>query len=292
MKIAIPRIHLAAAAALLVSLVAVPAFAQTPPRVVQAPDGTLYLLRDGTRSPFTPAPIGADELASIPEGAPILGDLAAPALAPVAPVVAPAAPAAPAEPTAGADVIVQRVRWASVGTQQLYITAAALIQNPNPDQWMPTESYTATAYDAAGGVIGSYDNVLSLGPGETRWVVVSQMDAPGQVARVDFQIRRSKPFRPASADPAPPIAIVQSNFQADRLSAKEVGQIRNDGAVDVPQVRIDVLYFDDQGNLLGTAMDFVQHLKPGEVVSFSASSFGRVGQPADVKVFAVPELLR
>jgi len=87
-----------------------------PWRVVQAGDGTLYLLKDGMRSPLVPSPISDEELAAIPDADPIYGDLpqaaprvitvvATPTPAPVAPApaqaAAPPAPAAPAVPAAG-----------------------------------------------------------------------------------------------------------------------------------------------------------------------------------------------
>jgi len=62
-------------------LVAIPAAASaqsTPWRVVQASDGSLYLLKDGARSLILPALITDEDLSAIPELDPISGELPQP----------------------------------------------------------------------------------------------------------------------------------------------------------------------------------------------------------------------
>ena len=98
-----------AAGALLLGAPASPGTAQPPPeepphgQLLQAPDGTLYLLVAGRAHPITPAPLTAEAYEALaaalpgealPDGAFWLMPAAAP------PAFAPAAPAAPAAPPA------------------------------------------------------------------------------------------------------------------------------------------------------------------------------------------------
>jgi hypothetical protein len=98
-----------AGALLLIALVASGAAAQgAPGRIVQAGDGTLYLLKDGARFAIVAEPVGDEELEAYADGGtldaaqlPNAIVAAAPTL-PVAAVEAPAAEMPPAEPAAQA----------------------------------------------------------------------------------------------------------------------------------------------------------------------------------------------
>jgi hypothetical protein len=176
------------------------------------------------------------------------------------------------------------------------VTVVAWVGNPNLSLYLPGSEYTVTAYDATGLVVGSDTGVFSLGAGEERWVVHRILQAPvDQVARAGFQVRRSRPFRPAESDPAPPITVLQSTLQIDRLvmtSGRQVGQVRNDGAESARQVQIDVVYFDGAGELLAATQAFLSDVKAGETTSFSTSPVTLRTPPADLKTFAYATLER
>lgn len=224
--------------------------------------------------------------------APVPAAVPSPASKPtVAPAAAPKPKPKPTAAPVGQEIVVEKVLFAPRGSDKRYITAAALVRNPNPDLWMPTESYTATAFDAAGMVLGTDENVIGLGAGEERWVVVMQMTAPGEVSRVEFQLRRRRPFQPAATDPAPKMTVVQSNLQGSGPSAVQVGQVKNEGTVPVQMARVDVVYFDAAGALIGTGSAHPSDVGPGQTVSFR-TLFGPNSTPADTKTYVTPELLR
>jgi hypothetical protein len=94
-----------ATGALLLGAPASPGTAQALPaeaphgQLLQAPDGTLYLLVAGRAHPITPAPLTEEALAAAPAGEALPDGTfwLVPAAAP--PALAPAAPAAPSTPT-------------------------------------------------------------------------------------------------------------------------------------------------------------------------------------------------
>ena len=172
-----------------------------------------------------------------------------------------------------------------------YLSVAAHIVNPNPGLWLPASHYTATAYDASGVILGTEENVISLGPAEERWLVIYAMSAPGDVAKVDVQIRRDQAWRPASTYPVPPLTLLQANYVPDPSilhDNKLTGQFRNDGKIVVPQVRIDTVFLDSQGKLVGVSETFEQTVQPGQTVSFSASP---AWPAASVKTYLITDVL-
>jgi hypothetical protein len=295
------------AVVLLIASVA-PSTAQTAPtHLVQGGDGTLYVVSGSTRYAVSPDAISDEDLATLNDGGNLGSQLTLPSTPAPTPVSAPpvSAPAAPtsaastpaAQPTAAQatdnDVVVERVAWVPVGSNGQYIIGAALLRNPNNNAWLPTVPATATAFDASGNVLATDSGYVALGPGEERWILINQMSAPAsKVARVDYQIRRDKSFR-AAADPAPPLTVVQSTTQPGQFSGRQVGQVRNDGTTAASQVRIDILYFGAQGQLLGTAYTYVNNLEAGQTASFSASGPSLPQQGVtDIKTYASAPLAR
>lgn len=78
---------------------------------------------------------------------------------------------------------------------------------------------------------------------------------------------------------------MQSSLQGDQ----QTGQIKNEGTLDAPQVRVDVVYLAAPGRLVGTGVVFIQNLEAGNMASFEASA--PKTRSADTKTYAVPEPL-
>jgi hypothetical protein len=207
----------------------------------------------------------------------------------VAPTVATLAPSLVAAPkptvaVSGQEIQVEQVLFTPLSSETYY-TGAVLLKNPNQDLWIGYEDYTATAFDAAGTVVGTDKNVVSLAPGEERWMVIMQVTVSTRPARFDFQLRRTKPFHPATSYPPVKLSVVQSNLQA----GQHTGLIKNDGSIDVSLVNVEIVYFDAQGGLLGTSSAFIQNLAAGQQQSFKASVYSKI-QPTATKTYAIPEL--
>ncbi|MBI2755650.1 MAG: hypothetical protein HYX52_02970 [Chloroflexi bacterium] len=205
--------------AVLLVLATTSAAAQTAPwRVVQAPDGSLFVLRDGVRQRLQPDAISESDLGELPEREPIMGTLPVPGTSATATSAAPHLTV----------VSVATAEGAVVNAGSLWIVGE--VRNDGPTA-VGNIRVTGRLLDIEGTVIGSAaEDFGFLAPGQTTGVAV-RLRNPPSFRSADLVVTAD----PAAADGFVPLAIGD-------LTLRQVGdtaapQFRAAGRVVNPSAR-------------------------------------------------------
>lgn len=172
-----------------------------------------------------------------------------------------------------------------------YVEWAAVIHNPNAASYGTFPTLTITAYDRAGGVLGTDDQVLNALPPEATEAFAGQIDAlGGKPARVTVTYSKVGWYPTTThASDYPPFMVTGARYHNVSYAATTTGIVSNPYAHDWDQLALTALYYDAAGKLVGGSTDFLDSLpahasKPFEVQDM----FDLSTQPARVQVMAMP----
>lgn len=184
-------------------------------------------------------------------------------------------------------LVIGEPEWFGYGTG--WIAVAVPVTNPNQDAWVPVTSYSLVVFGDGDQILSVEENASHFPPNSLTWVVNTTIDAgdPALVRRIEFTINPKFSVKPY---PAPPISITQHNLRSRTFGPEILGIVKNEGEVEVDQVRINGLFRDAAGKLLGVAQGFSSQLLPGTTVPFRAS----ISSAADISglsydIAAIPE---
>ena len=249
------------------------ALAQSVPfRLVQAGDGSLWVIADRTKHRITPDPIGDRELAALPDGEPWSGTIGE--------SVAPAAATAPAPD----GVLVRSVASTVFRQPSGGLRAVGVIENAGQ---FPAASIrvTVSLLDRGGAAVGAAEAVYApyvLRPGaRAGWVATLEGEPSFAEVRVQVSTQPSSPNL---------ISSVVHDFRLEDLgTSRAVGELEspkirgravNTGSVAVTGVRVLASVYDQDGSLLDVYQGraALPEIGPGQSATFEVdTNRGRVG---------------
>lgn len=168
------------------------------------------------------------------------------------------------------------------------LSVLAMVENPNPDWWMPVSNATLSVFDQRDRIIGTEDDVIYLGPSETAPLLYWSVDIGGDPStqyRIVIELKPD-PLRPLSAWPGAKAELVQSN----RVNDHVIGQVQNTGEVDIPQTKILAIVRNSAGEVIDFDFTFADDMEPGQIVPFDLSIFG-LEDDDTYELFLQPELI-
>jgi len=198
----------------------------------------------------------------------------------------------PAATASGQAVTVGKPEWA--GSDGL-LAVVVPIQNPDPKRWMASSPYSLTIKDASGSILAVQQNVVTLPPDGSSWIVETGVPVPdvAAVASVDVQLT---PKMKSTPYPGPTLTIVQQNLGPGQNQI--LGSVKNDGPSKAGQIRIIGIFRDASGAFIGAA-DGYAGLEQGGVaacmtVTFQSSFSGDTSKRSPsmtYQVQAIPQLV-
>ncbi len=167
-----------------------------------------------------------------------------------------AGPTAAPEPTAAAplpDPVPLEVVAQGIGPSGHY---GFLVRNPNPAHAIQNSTFTATAYDASGNVIGTgrMANLEMVLPGQTLGVGDSIWVEDVEPASVSVALTSGEPV--VATEALPPYSITNSSICTAMGFTGVRAEINSPFATDVLLPRISVLYYDAAGKIIGSASGY------------------------------------
>lgn len=140
--------------------------------------------------------------------------------------------------------------------------AVALVQNPNQRHSARSFPYLIKVFDAANLLIITRSGQAFLNPGESSVIFESRIDV-GQrrPARAVFEIDGAPVWQ--KVDRAGPMIKVERKELITQPAPRLTAEIKNDSLLEVDDINISVLLFDEYQNVLGVSSTLVDELLPG-----------------------------
>lgn len=162
-----------------------------------------------------------------------------------------------------------------------------MLENPNPDWWLPTSQVTASIFDAAGSIIATDHNVIAVPPGGEVAFILTGINIADKIHE-EIQIDLTpKEMRPVATWPNAAVELVQSNLVGDKI----VGQIQNVGKAEIPQTKVVAVIRNANGEVIAIDFTYADESQPDQVVPFELSLFGLEETDIGFDLYFVPELV-
>jgi len=168
-------------------------------------------------------------------------------------------------------------------------TYAVVVANPNAT-WVPTfVNLSITFYDAAGTVLTTQDEYLTAILPEGEAAVAGDAFDAGEAAEMEVQISRLSESDWQEIDEGE-----AGRYQYDRVQTvrEQFGGMKTTGLVlsefesEQNNIRVNVVYYDSAGAIVGGAFTYVDQVAPGGQAAFEASTFVTLPDVAETRVFA------
>jgi len=200
------------------------------------------------------------------------------------------APEPTATPSPADDILISdpilTVRIVHEGNTILDI--AVFADNPNPDWWIPSSEFTISVYDSDGNIVGTDNNYVVVPPNGLAPMIATYIDiADKEFSKVVVSFLPDK-MKPASRYPDARAELVQSNIVGDQI----VGQVINNGSVEIPQVKVVILVKNANGDYLDIDFTYASDVLAGRTVPFELYLGSDViDEMGDYEIYLAPELV-
>ena len=217
---------------------------------------------------------------------------------PTPPVGSPTMIAVPERTSAGshqqAQSLILVAKGFGAGEGAIALGYSFLVDNPNAALAAKNTSFQVAAFDAAGDVVATDQNYITLIlPGERRGIGGHFYLPKGKtVARIDVQLQ-PKDFTASSTSAT--FTTERALFIPDKIFPKVTGIIHSPFKQDMNQVSVSAVPFDANGNIIGGGFGLVDFIPAGgqtavELLVETSGVPARVELYAGITVFTLPSL--
>lgn len=168
------------------------------------------------------------------------------------------------------------------------VTAAFVVENPNPGQAIFAANYQLAAYDSAGALVrtiaGERDPLPAIYPGD-RVAAVTFFDVPAQVqvARVDVMLDQGQAKEVTGQNP---LAGDKATYVAETYP-KITGLVLNGSGKEITRVHVYAVLYDRDGRIIGGGGEQIDRVPANGQVPVEMMVYS-TGAPDRVKIYAGP----
>jgi len=163
----------------------------------------------------------------------------------------------------------------AIPTKDQNYDLVAKILNPNPNHGSAEVNYQFKLYDLNNKLVAAQKGTTFILPRETKYIVEPKISASGLVSRITFEIGQVK-WKEFKNYERPKIDIFNKNYQIlkqEPIFSQVSGIVKNSSPFDFDKVKIIIVLFDKDDEVLAVNLVEVQRLLAGEERYFVAPWF-------------------
>lgn len=142
-------------------------------------------------------------------------------------------------------------------------SAVARVQNPSSNSIARDVPYSFSLKDLSGNVVATRSGTVFIPARDTFIVFEGTITAEGNPVNISFSFDK-KPLWERSAYEEPKLTILDKQLIDLETTPRLVAQVQNTNIVDVKNVTLDALIYDDQGNAVQVSETFIERIPAGE----------------------------
>ena len=176
------------------------------------------------------------------------------------------------------------------GLGNSYLKYAVVLENPNESFYGVFPTFTITARDSSGNVVGTEDQTLREFPPGTKIAWGGQISLTKIPEAVDFAVAKVE-WKETVTKPKDylPFEVEKINFTPSVSKTYTVsGDVKNPYDKEVSQIAVTSLLRDEKGKLIGGNTTFVESLPASGSRPFSDQFVSVEGKPNKAEVFVIP----
>lgn len=147
-----------------------------------------------------------------------------------------------------------------------WAASAVNVTNPNMDLWLPDSEVLFLALDESGQVIGRWQALVSLGPGQAKTVIAQAIDLGSAEAKLERvqAVLKPQPWEGASTFRPVDLHLANVRVVTGTEDVKVTGEIRN-GEPEEINAEVSCALWDGNGDFAGAGLAYVE--PPGDGLS-------------------------
>jgi hypothetical protein len=164
--------------------------------------------------------------------------------------------ASPTPSTSGFPLVIGRLHYLRDGR---WVAAAVGVRNQNRDVWVPNSEVLFLAVDASGRVIGRFQSLVSLGPGQSRTVVAQSIELESPRVKLDsVQVTLTPgPWQPISTFRPPNLHISRIRVVTRGHGVSVTGDVSNRRREEV-YAQVFCALWDGHGRFAGAGLAYAE----------------------------------